>query len=198
LTRSHLTKLLVLTAFASVALFASAPSAAPSPAPTSRTIDVRAWIDGRSDLVFDGSEVHWHHYDFVAPGRWPDGAPLPTYIDNYAWFPTWPDVPDAKNFACNCDSSDLFQLSQPVSVNVSLTPVSCRDSCSLSVGDGTITVDFNDDPTPFAAWYEVKLTIGPAHALSAPGPAPSRSEHGAGLVTGTGTLRAREVGGIRP
>ena len=45
-------------------------SANASVASTGRpTLTVRAYIDGRSDLILHRNTVHWHHFDYAAPGR---------------------------------------------------------------------------------------------------------------------------------
>src|SRR5690242_6268178 len=59
-----------------------------------RTLTVRAFIDGRSTLVLRGNTVHWFHADFAAPGRH-NGVNFATFLNDTAWFPTWPDVPTA-------------------------------------------------------------------------------------------------------
>ena len=67
------------------------------------SLNIRAYIDGRSQLILQGNTVHWHHIDFVAPGRW--GADEPTYLNGLGWHPIWPDVPNPENGGCGCDSS---------------------------------------------------------------------------------------------
>jgi hypothetical protein len=71
---------------------------------------VRAFIDGRSQLVVRGDRVYWHHLDFAAPGRWQDpdtqrAYDEPTYLNGVAWYPVWPDQSDRENRDCGCDSS---------------------------------------------------------------------------------------------
>lgn len=67
-------------------------------------LNVRALIDGRSQLIVQGNTVHWHHLDDAAPGCW-EGANEPTYLNGIAWYPIWPDIPDPENRDCDCDSS---------------------------------------------------------------------------------------------
>ena len=59
-------------------------------------LTVRALIDGRSQLVVNGNDVFWHHFDFAAPGRH-EGANEPTLINSETWFPEWPDFPTQEN-----------------------------------------------------------------------------------------------------
>ncbi len=90
-------------------------------------------MDGRSHLVFQGSSVHWHHYDYAAPGR-EQFVDKPTLFNDVPWLPTWPDEPDAENRFCDCDSSTYATL--PISVpthptTTALTPISVRAQPSV-------------------------------------------------------------------
>ncbi len=61
-----------------------------------------ALIDGRSQLIIDGTTLQWAHFDFAAPGRH-EGANEPTIItavqnsdvilDKVEWIPDWPLPP---------------------------------------------------------------------------------------------------------
>jgi hypothetical protein len=47
------------------------------------TLKVRAYIDGRSQLIINGNMVYWHHLEWAAPGRHLDAeVPQPTYLNN--------------------------------------------------------------------------------------------------------------------
>jgi len=91
----------------------AAPDAAIDAAPPNLHLRVEAWMDGRSNLILHGTSVHWHHIQFAAPGR-ELFVNKPTKLDAFDWYPTWPDVPDAENRDCNCDSSTYSEL--PVGV----------------------------------------------------------------------------------
>ena len=91
----------------------ASPDAATDGTPAPLTLRVEAWMDGRSQLVFQGSAVHWHHYEYAAPGR-EAFVTKPTVFDGVEWYPTWPDDPDAENRFCDCDSSSYETL--PISV----------------------------------------------------------------------------------
>src|SRR5438874_2026299 len=86
--------LAVLVLAAATAVGASAASASSAAGGTARattgaahSYDLRAWIDGRSDLILTGGSAHWHHFDYAAPGRL-GGSDFPTYLDGVSWLPT--------------------------------------------------------------------------------------------------------------
>ena len=128
------------------------------------TLTVRAYIDGRSDLILHRNTVHWHHLDFAAPGRH-EGHNFLTSLNGTAWFPTWPDVPTPENRDCHCDSSTFSGVPQLPTrpETVELTIVQARWSASIvqqpdAANDYTLVLEFNDDPPAGADWYEVALT----------------------------------------
>src|SRR5262245_37440174 len=92
-----------------VATDAGPDAAIDVPPPPNFHLHVEAWMDGRSNLIIKGTSVHWHHFQFAAPGR-ELFVNKPTILDTYQWFPTWPDIPDAENRDCNCDSSTYTGL----------------------------------------------------------------------------------------
>lgn len=136
---------------------------AATPEPTALT--VRAYIDGRSQLIIKGSLIHWRHLDFAAPGRHFDAdVSQPTYLNQAAWMPIWPDVPDSENRDCYCESSsydgipNLPKTDQPVWMDV----VQSRGSVIISqqpkaANDYTLIVELDDNPLDGPAWYEVEL-----------------------------------------
>jgi len=63
--------------------------------PTQRAIVVRAYIDGKSDLVFMNNFVSWFNEEGDVPGKWA-GSNQPTIIDGAAWYPNgWTALRDA-------------------------------------------------------------------------------------------------------
>jgi hypothetical protein len=154
-------------ALAPALLLLALPAAA---APQSHGIHVRAFIDGRSQLVLDGSMARWEHFDFAAPGRLECnlGAEIqPTYIDGEAWYPEWPDRVDCENRDCGCSSSLFTRMHQPVP-DAEIFPVfeviQGRGSSALvelpvAANGYRIVIEFNDNAMGGADWYEVCLTL---------------------------------------
>jgi hypothetical protein len=134
--------------------------AARSPSHGVFTYVVRADIDGHSVLTLRGRTARWHHLDFAAPGTH-NGQNNPTIINGTKWFPRWPQP--GQNYFCDCYSSTFRKVTPRVprdARSVSVQAVSCRDTCSVTYSDnGTLVIDFNDDPSPSDAWYEVKIVL---------------------------------------
>jgi hypothetical protein len=185
------------------------------------TINVTAYIDGRDLLVIQGSTLQWHHFDFCAPGLW-DGANVPTTISttlngtvemsDVEWIPDWPSVysstcgiagvVDFPAFSSAFTSLTPALPSAPV--NVTLTPIQARGTVSIvqnpsSENGNTLIVEFNDDPEPDAATYQVQLTITPAPLKpSLSGQTTSQTEAGTLLtlyvnLTNVGTQNAQNI-----
>ena len=128
-------------------------------------LNIRAYIDGRSQLIVQGNTLYWHHLDFDAPGRWELGDAIqPTYINHMKWHPTWPDVPDATNDFCYCYSAiyigipDLARINQRVWLDI----VQGRGSFAV-IQKPTINnnymfiIEFDDNNFDGAEWYELNL-----------------------------------------
>jgi len=127
------------------------------------TLDVRARIDGRSQLVIQGNRVYWHHLDFAAPGRL-DYTNTPTHLNNLVWFPRWPDIPSTENRDCNCFSSTIRGIPTLPAIQqmVTLKAVRVRGEVAIvqqpNQSNGyTLIVEFNDNPQSGASWYFVDL-----------------------------------------
>jgi hypothetical protein len=123
------------------------------------TYDVRADIDGHSLLTLTSDTARWYQIAFAAPGVH-NGQNNPTIINGIQWFPIWPHP--GENRDCHCHSSTFTGLTPPVPMDALATyvvKVSCRDSCSATYSDGTLVLDFNDDPSGSDAWYEIKVTL---------------------------------------
>jgi hypothetical protein len=140
------------------------------------TITVEAWIDGRSHLTLKANTAQWHHYDYSAPGR--GGTTLPTVINGDDWYPVWPDVPDANNNFCDCDSDVYTGVAPPLPENdtpVTIRVIQGRDSASIvqqpdAGNDYELIVEFDDNASGGAAWYIVELQFAePIPAISHPG-----------------------------
>lgn len=135
-----------------------------NPQPT--TLKVRAFVDGRSQLIIQGNTIYWHHFDFEAPGRWRfGGGSKPTYLNQSVWEPTWPDIPDSTNEFCDCDSSSYYCFPYLASKkqSVLLQVVEGRGSVHIvqqpdTDNDFTLIIELDDNPLEGADWYEVNLT----------------------------------------
>jgi hypothetical protein len=143
-------------------------------------LTVRAFIDGRSQLVVRGERVYWHHLDFAAPGRWQDpdtqrAYDEPTYLNGVAWYPIWPDQPDRENRDCGCNSSSLNGI-HALARQDQAAGLSVEQGRGLVTiiqqpetgNDYTLIVEFDDGGPGGADWYEVTLqyvTSGPAGSI---------------------------------
>jgi uncharacterized repeat protein (TIGR01451 family) len=138
----------------------------PPPLPVSFTINISAYIDGRSMLIITGDTVQWHHLDWAAPGRH-GFVNLPTIINGFDWYPQWADVPDAENRWCDCYSSKYENLSPPLpesDMEIELHVIQARHLVSIAQypaadNDYALILDFNDNPPGGADWYECELDV---------------------------------------
>ena len=127
-------------------------------------LNIRAYIDGLSNLVIVGNSVYWNHLVYVVPGR--EGASNePTYINGTAWLPIWPDLPNEDNADCNCRSSTYAGIPTLASEDqvVLLTIITARNTVSIIqqpnvANHYTLIIQFDDRPQYFANWYEINLT----------------------------------------
>jgi hypothetical protein len=132
---------------------------------TPTILTIRAYIDGRSQLIIEGNTIYWHHLDFEAPGRWELGETIqPTYINHMKWYPTWPDVPDATNDFCDCYSSVYMDIPNLAGINqrVWLDIVQGRGRIFVIQqpdikNNYTMIVEFDDNNFDGAEWYELNL-----------------------------------------
>jgi len=144
---------------------------APTAMPAVQTIHIRAHIDGRSRLILDDDTAQWQHFNHAAPGRirCNSGNPIQaTYIDGLEWWPEWPDIPNCENRGCGGCYSDIKSgLPQTIPDTeriASIIPIAVRGTCSIiehpNAANGyRVVVEFNDNPTGGAAWYEVELVL---------------------------------------
>jgi len=140
--------------------------------PATKTLRVRAEIDGRSRLVVQDFLAYWHHDDHAAPGLLnyhgedaPEtmAEPQATFINGETFEPAWPE--DGENRDCNCESSVFAseQLLVPLTdAEVSLDVIEARHEVNLvqtpSEENGqTLIIEFDDNPVGGDAWYELEL-----------------------------------------
>ena len=135
-----------------------------------RTFTVSAVIDGESQLWMRGNTAQWYAMNFAAPGRL-EGANDPTIINGKAFYPTWPDVPDAENRDCSCMSGIFrgFKPSVPDNyVNATMHILQGRGpvyftSLPAKVTNQYLTLDFHDEEYPGAALYVVEVILDYTH-----------------------------------
>ncbi len=151
------------------------PSVARAENPPEITIEINAFIDGRSQLILRGNTAQWHHFDFAAPGRH-NNTNYPTTINGVDWYPVWPDIPDPENRGCNC-FSDVFAgvvpalPAKPLEIELQIVSVVHPDDPGEPAGPVTIVqsptrdnnftviVEFNDNSSIGPAFYDVKLLV---------------------------------------
>lgn len=140
------------------------------------TLRIRAFIDGRSQLIIQGNTAYWHHDDGAAPGRHRSipGGNAPTTLNSAAWYPVWPGDPANHPPAnpvnnevrdCDCDSINQYK-GVPV---LAATPqtvewfgIQAREDVVIlqqpaANNDYTLIVEFDDNLTPGPTWYEIGL-----------------------------------------
>jgi hypothetical protein len=128
-------------------------------------LNIRAYIDGKSQIIITGNALYWRHLDFDAPGRWELGeGRQPTFLNRIKWEPTWPDIPDPTNESCNCNSSiyrgipNLARTNQRVWMDFIETRgrVSVVQQPNID-NDYTFILELDDNSYGGAAWYEISL-----------------------------------------
>jgi probable HAF family extracellular repeat protein len=130
-------------------------------------LKVKAWIDGDSQLIIQGNTMQWHNLSYNAPGyEFPYGdPPAPTYLTTQnlkkmAWTPAWPGGTSGNKM-----SEKFTGLNAPLAAveqTVTLTAKRARGSATIiqqpSEGNGyMLVVDFNDNSSSGADWYEISL-----------------------------------------
>jgi hypothetical protein len=131
---------------------------------TTITLNIRARIDGLSDLVIQGDTVSWYHRVGGAPGRWIESS---TYINGIEWDPDWPDVPDRYNTNCECYSSAYEGIATIANYPpVTLEIVRGRGSVNIiqqpsQENNHTLIIEFDDVANPVDTYgddlYEINL-----------------------------------------
>lgn len=136
-----------------------------STGPVEVVLNIRAYIDGRTQLIIQGNTVYWHHFEFDAPGRQEyEPEDKPTYLNQEEWYPTWPDIPDRSNDFCDCASSIyqgvpyLAEREQRVWLDV----VAGRERVAVvqqptSENNFTMILEVDDRYSDGADWYDINL-----------------------------------------
>jgi len=141
-------------------MFAAITLARPAFADSVITVDIKAFIDGRSLLVVQDNTLTWNHLDYDPPGTWEgcdcasyvtttlDGNPVLTMAPWYPWdqpFTLSPALPDTTM------TVDLDVIQARYSLSIYQLPTQANN--------WALILDFNDDPPGGADWYEGKVTI---------------------------------------
>jgi hypothetical protein len=117
---------------------------------------VRAYIDGRDQLVVTSDSIHWEHFEYAKPGQHGENN-YPTFINDYAWYPSYPDGSSTA-----AGPSHPLATALSVSTNIELEPVQVRGVARILqqpvlTNGYTLVVEFDDVPAGGPAWYEVLL-----------------------------------------
>jgi hypothetical protein len=129
-------------------------------------VRIEALIDGRSRLILRRDQARWHHVDFAAPGRH-EGANAPTLVNGQPWLPSWPDLPDAENRSCDCESDTLAGLVPEIPARaqtVRLNPLGVRGKAAIveqpsEANDFALVVELDDRDVAGSATYAVELEL---------------------------------------
>jgi hypothetical protein len=149
---------------------------------------VRAYVDGKSRLVVTPNAIRWDHLEHAKPGQWSEKNE-PTYVNGYAWIPTWP-----SSSATAVESSSPLAVNLSLSGSVEITKVAARWQVEIiqqpAADNGfTLVIEFNDDPPGIGgpAWYEVILSRLSVAAVPRVSPAFLRSALTNWTAWGAGT-----------
>jgi hypothetical protein len=144
------------------------------------TVDIRAFIDGRDQLIMQGDTLQWHHFDFAAVGRH-SGRDEPTSIttrqsdtvimNEVAWFPEWSEPPPDE--IRQEEVSSIFESLNPPLPATDLRVDLLSESCDHGGGTGTVTiaqypdatndytliVEFDDNGAVGSAFYDLSILL---------------------------------------
>jgi hypothetical protein len=146
-----------------------APDAPPDAPPPDFHLRIEVLVDGRSNLIVQGTTVQWQHYQFAAPGRL-DFVMEPTTLNGTPWFPIWPDEPTIENRDCNGCMSSIGQLAAgvpgvpSVPSTTTLTEVQVRRPQQIlqeptAANDYTLIVEITDVGEIGGAPYIVEVDV---------------------------------------
>ena len=139
------------------------------------TLEVRAWVDGVSQLIIQGKNVQWHNLKSNVPGYEEQDPPgLPTYLQSrtmgeVAWSPAWSKGTNGEQWSKKF--TKLKPILPVVEQTVSLTWSVDRTRDGFhevrilqqptASNKYTLIVEFDDDAPGSAAWYTVRLDFTP-------------------------------------
>jgi hypothetical protein len=120
----------------------------------------RAFIDGTDDVYIQnaGGTIWYHHLWYQLPGYWNQPTPLPTYVDNVAWYPTWPWPGTTSDKYTNpvLHPTGEWTLTG-MTANEGRSIVSVVQSPEAS-NEYTAIIELNDNNEGGAAWYQFTIT----------------------------------------
>lgn len=117
-------------------------------------VTIKAYIDGRSNLVIRGGQAWWRHYDFNPPGE-SDGNQLPTTVGSVSWKPEWKQPPGGGKESVPVHVGVSF-----TGGNVALVKVKGREVARIveqpsSANGFALVIEFSDNSNMGADWYEI-------------------------------------------
>jgi hypothetical protein len=193
---------------------------APSIQPTTLSLRVRARIDGPSQLILSPEGIRWYHWDWTAvPGRH-EGRNDPTYLNDVAWYPDWPQFGENRNIQAYSSYNTDFNLAEFLNGSaVQLQINRARDSVIVtqepSSGSTVLTILHYDDLWPGGSDdYDVTISLSTqdtqvpvitligsnplevykGSAFTDPGAMVSDNVDAVRTITGSGTVNTATVG----
>jgi hypothetical protein len=139
------------------------------------TLEIRALIDGRDQLIIHNNTLQWHHFENAAVGRHL-GVNEPTEIsttlngstqlDHYDWIPDWP-APPPNNIRYEAYSSVFTGLTPAIprqETTVSLQVIQARSLVQLiqqpsAANNYTTILQFDDRSAAGSEFYQARLTF---------------------------------------
>jgi hypothetical protein len=120
------------------------------------TLRVRAYIDGRDQLVVSSDSIRWEHLEYAKPGQH-GGNNYPTFVNGYAWYPSYSDGSSTA-----AGPSHPLATALSLSANVELEAVEVRGVARILqqpvlTNGYTLVVEFDDVLAGGPAWYEILL-----------------------------------------
>ena len=122
---------------------------------SSRTIQIKALIDGADTVKIQGNKLWFEHGSFDLPGKW-QNRDEPTFINGRPWRPEW----HGKTSAPFENLEPPFKPQSPAKIK--LTKLIGRGVVKITrlpdtENDQTLAVRFDDESFGGADWYEVKI-----------------------------------------
>jgi len=122
---------------------------------SSRTIQIKALIDGADTVKIQGNKIWFEHETFDLPGKWQNRDEA-TFINGKPWRPEWHD----KTSVPFENLKPAFKPQSPAEIK--LTKLIGRGVVKIAQlpapeNDQTLAVRFDDESFGGADWYEVRI-----------------------------------------